>query len=620
MSIEQHLFTATPPTFPAEDRADPRLVRPRQLGTLVKWAQSSKVMSVDFECDGLKPWKGATPHAFGFYEPKAGAKVVDLRFLAGCRDAAVEAVRDALKGRTGETRFHNASMELMHTQAFLGVEIGGGIWDNYDAAFALNELRTQRDADFGPYSQKGLVRAELGREAIFAKAVHAWLKSTFGAEKSRWKYNLLPAELHTNYLCEDVKDCFELGEHFLPQVEREGMLELVRIDSELQRCIADMSLFGLRIDFDGAMRLHEELARGKAQAVRRLADAAGRPIDPASSTKLFGLFFGHLHLPQHPDAEKTGKLDDSVLSWMLTLEQCKEGTAARECVEAVRDYREAHVLDDTFIMPWLYEYRDGDVIHPDLDARGTDTRRFSSRKPNLQNIPNDPRVRGLIMAPEGMVSYSVDESQGEYRIFTHYCGEPRLVRGYREDPNFDIHQDVANALGLPRKPAKNLNFGILFGMGKDKLARSLLVTKQRAQEILDDYYSKLPTIKKLKRDIETTIKKRGYLKSVLNGRRHLKPDEHYKGLNTLTQMSIADILRRAMVMMRPALRKVGGWMQLQVHDEVLFSLPGTSPAEHVDTIQEVNRSMTEVKLRVPLKSDTEYWTTNWAEAKPLEAA
>ncbi len=637
MNGQAHLFEPQPPTFGSDAEADPRLVRPRQLEAFVRWATTEKKMSMDFEADGLRPWKGARPHAFGFFEPGKGAKVLDLRFLPPeNRDAGFEAARDAVLCRVGVTRVHNGSFECMMTDAAFGegAEIGGELWDNMDAAFGLRESGRPADGDFGPLTQKALAFHELRKEAVFAKAVRARLLQDFGPDEDRWRYDLLPGPLHTAYLCEDVEHCYGLGDKYEADCAREGMTELVRTDSELNRCVADMALRGLPVDFERAEVVHAEVSRAKADAARRVQDAVGRPFDLASGPKLLGLLFGELGLPSHPDIEKSGKVDEPVLKWLLTLPEC-DGRS-RAVVQSVLDWRENHVLDDTFLLPWLYEWRDWNVIHPDLNTRRAETRRFTSAHPNLQNIPSDPRIRALVCALAGETMYSVDQSQGEYRLFAHYVNEPWLADAYRNDPTFDIHQGVADmltaALGYPieRYPAKHLNFGILFGMGKDKLARSLLVSKARAEEILAAYYAKLPGIIDLKGGwrggvyvkgaIEKAIKARGYLRSVLGGRRHLTADEAYKGINTLTQMGMADILRLAMVRMRRVIRRAGGWMRLQVHDEVLFSLPGR-PEDHAEVLAEVNDCMENVvKLRVPLRSDCEYWTTNWAEAEPYKRA
>lgn len=602
-----NLFGAPPPEWVD----DPRMVKANQIESWARWVQHSPELVLDYESDGLDTRRGASSFMVGCFAPDKGAKVLDLRLAPN----ALEPFRRALKARTGVTIGHNLKHELSHSWQ-LGTDIGGTLWDNQAASFALDERRKS-------HAQDSLVHELLKRGTPQAAALAAYMEATFGTAKRGHHEN--PNALEVPYNAEDVTDAWDLYRYLRPQAERIGLVELITTDSELCRPVSEMEMTGVPLDLPATRALADELSEVRAQAAKLITRTLGRSVNIASHTDLFGLLYGEWQLPMHADLEKVGKLDDDVLAWMLTLPLTSNQATV---IEAIRDWREADKLVDTFLLPWLYEHSIDGVLYPNLNLCVADTRRFTADNPNLQNVPSrgtlGKRIRKLFIQLMNWTSYSADYSQVEYRIFADAAGEPRLVKGYREVAGFDIHAEVAEMLRavieITRDDAKHTNFGILYGMGIDKLARKLRCSRDRAKAILDAYMAKIPSAKGLKRELDKQVRARGYVETKLRGRRHMTSDESYKALNTYCQMSSADVLRRALVRAYRNVRSVGAHgtnvpckFQLQVHDELLFRLEGP-PEEHGPTLKTIVTAMeTNPEFKLPLRVEMERFEPSWGQ-------
>ena len=210
-----------------------------------------------------------------------------------------------------------------------------------------------------------------------------------------------------------------------------------------------------------------------------------------------------------------------------------------------------------------------------------------------------------------------------------------MAEAYRNDPNIDFHQMVADMAGIKRKAAKTIGLGLMYGMGKQKLANSLDLPLDEAAELIGTFHAKVPflrgTIDAVMRRIEHPASG-GSIRTLL-GRKcrfplwepveyginkalpreqavveygpRIKRAMTYKGLNRLIQGSAADQTKAAMV----ALHKAGMRLLLQVHDEIAISVDGRETADHASRIMQEA-----VSLEVPSRVDVEVGPS-WGEAK-----
>lgn len=292
-------------------------------------------------------------------------------------------------------------------------------------------------------------------------------------------------------------------------------------------------------------------------------------------------------------------------------------------------YSEIQKLNSGYIqsIPALVDRHN--VLRGDLNSNGTKTGRFSSQNPNLQNQPNNhdfPIRRAFIPRP-GMVFLNYDYSQLELRVMAHVSQDKHFLEVFRngEDP----HGDVARRLGIPRRDAKVVNFGVLYGMGSEKLAKTINVSTKEADKIINvDYLRTYAGFAAWKVQTENFVKRHGFVKNIFGRIRRLPnatkgplertPKEFYgalrQSINSPIQGSGADMVKLAMIKMATRFKEEGidAHLVLQVHDEVLVevSIPDMYRAQEI-VIDSMENA---VKLSVPMLVDGKI-ITNWAEMK-----
>jgi DNA polymerase I-like protein with 3'-5' exonuclease and polymerase domains len=262
------------------------------------------------------------------------------------------------------------------------------------------------------------------------------------------------------------------------------------------------------------------------------------------------------------------------------------------------------------------------------NLKGTRSGRFSSANPNLQQQPSKgvDEYWGKICR-EDFVPYpdhwwmKFDYSQIEYRFLAHFAvgpGSEELRAAYNRG-DVDYHQYIMDLTGLKRRYAKNLNFGVAFGMGALHMAELFGWTEEYAREILAIYHERAPYVKATTQAVEQVAKKRGYIKTFLKRRSHLI-DSHkaYKMFCRLLQGSAADLMKKAM----HDIYKAGLYDVLKphatVHDEIDVSVPKTK--EGIEAAREHNNLMeTCLTLKVPIKAEAEVGP-NWADIVEFEWA
>jgi DNA polymerase-1 len=291
----------------------------------------------------------------------------------------------------------------------------------------------------------------------------------------------------------------------------------------------------------------------------------------------------------------------------------------------ILDYRSLAKLKSTYIdaLPQLINPDTGRV-HTSYNQTVAATGRLSSSDPNLQNIPARTalgrRIRGAFVPENGHQLLAADYSQVELRIMAHMADVPELVEAFRQGE--DIHESTAAVIfgvmpGMVTKEmrgqAKTINFGILYGMGSVSLADQLGIPRKAAQEFIDNYFRRFPRIKEYIDETIAQAEKDGYVTTLFNRRRYFpdinSPDRMARqqalraAVNTTIQGTAADLIKKAMLGLRQALREGGhrSKMILQVHDELVLECPDNE----IPTVQPIVRRCMEgvAALRVPLTID-----------------
>lgn len=420
---------------------------------------------------------------------------------------------------------------------------------------------------------------------------------------------------------------------------------LAEVELPLEPVLALMEATGIRIDTAYLAELSVELGAQLEHLVKQAQAAAGVDFNLASPKQLGELLFETLGLDRKKSRKtKTGWSTDAAV-----LEKLEDD---HPVVPPVLEHRILSKLKSTYVdaLPLLVEPETGRV-HTDFNQAVTATGRLSSSNPNLQNIPIrtefSRRIRKAFLPEEGWSLISADYSQIELRILTHLSGEEVLVEAYRNGD--DVHALTARLLldktevsADERRLGKTINFGVIYGMGAQRLARETALSQGQAKEFLTLYKQRYPKVFAFLELQERLALSRGYVETILGRRRPFDFDPHGLGrlrgkdpleielevarragmeaqqlraaANAPIQGSSADIIKLAMVQLHHELiqRQLPARLLLQVHDELVLE----AAPEALEVVRQLTRTTMEgaLQLSVPLVVETGVGP-NWMEAK-----
>jgi len=522
---------------------------------------------------------------------------------------------------------HNAAYDLGWLRAS-GFEVNGRIIDTMLAAPLLDENRFSfsLNALGFDYLQEAKSEANL-KQAAGDFGVHP--------KKELWK---LPAMYVGEYAEQDAALTLKLWQCFKPLLKKEEVESIFNVETEVFPVLLDMTYKGIRFDRAKAEQLIDQLVKREQELIKELKRLSGASIDIWAAQSI-AVAFDKLGVPY-------GKTENGLPSFTKGfLDSCPH-PIAKMIVEA----RETNKTHGTFLRPYLeFSVKTGRV-HPHVnqmrsDDGGTVTGRLSMASPNLQQVPArheiiGPMVRSLFLPEEGELWAANDFSSQEPRLLVHYAtllelpGAETMANAYRQNPNTDFHQMVADMAKIDRKSAKTIGLGLMYGMGKNKLAVQLDLPLTEASDLIDNFHQNVPFLKGTVNAVMKRIEhpaSSGSIRTLLGRKcrfplwepsewgvnkalpreqaiieygQRIKRAGTYKGLNRLIQGSAADQTKAAMV----ALHKAGFRVLLQVHDEVALSVQNKEQA------QEAARIMAQaVKLEVPSKADVEIGPS-WGQA------
>lgn len=419
-----------------------------------------------------------------------------------------------------------------------------------------------------------------------------------------------------------------LREALLPKLERDGLERLFHdIELPTAAVLAEMEETGIAVDAEALRNVARELGEEAARLERECYELAGRDFNLNSPIQLRDILFNQLKLGVRGlKKTKSGYSTDAD-----TLEKL---AAVHPMPRKLLEYRAVTKLKSTYAdaLGSLIDQRSG-RIHTTFHQALTATGRLSSSDPNLQNIPTRTedglRIRRAFVAAPGHVLLSADYSQIDLRVLAHLSADPTLTSAFREGQ--DIHVRTATELlGVPpqqvdlnaRRIAKTINFGIIYGMGPQRLAAELGIPLAEASDYIKRYFERLDGVRNFMDETLAKAREAGYVTTMYGRRRYLPELRSPEGgaraqaeriaINTPIQGTAADLIKVAMIRLAAELKHRGlaARMLLQVHDELLVEVK-----ENVleQTKEVVKREMEgAAALMVPLKADLK-WGPNWAQ-------
>lgn len=300
--------------------------------------------------------------------------------------------------------------------------------------------------------------------------------------------------------------------------------------------------------------------------------------------------------------------------------------------DKIREIRGLKKLVSTYYSSFLYFADDRDLVHANIRQGGTETSRFSYSDPNLQNLPKEdepedrfkdfhvrkcftPINRDFVFVP-------IDYRQQEFRMMLDYAGEHELIAAIMAGE--DVHEATARMLGITRKQAKTINFGLLYGMGVAKLAAALKVSLDEARRLKALYFRRLPKVQTFIEGVIAVGRDRRFIWNWHGFRNHISSPEYaYVLPNHLIQGGCAQVLRVAMPQLDQYIieRQLRTQMVAQVHDEILFQVH-KDELHHVAHFQKIMESVYKPKNGMYLHCSVEHsWDSwgKWDQTKGLPA-
>ena len=524
--------------------------------------------------------------------------------------------------------FYNAAYDVGWLGR-LGVKLEGRILDAMLAAPLLNENRFSYSLNAVAYDYMG----EMKSEAALREAAQE-----FGVDPKGELYKL-PATFVGEYAEADARLTLQLWQTCKSELSKEDLWQVFDLETEVLPLCIEMTRRGVRVDLDQAERLKQDLLKEVKKILSGIKKETGISIELWAAASIAKVF-DKLAIPY-------GRTKTGLPSFTKNFLSQHEHPIAQQIAEA----REYDKIGNTFLSS-IFRYAEKDRIHGHInqlrsEGGGTVSGRISMSNPNLQQIPaRNPdmarKIRGLFLPEEGEQWASMDFDQQEPRILVHFSsltnkgltGSDVFVDAYKTKQNTDFHQMVADIADIPRKQAKTINLGIMYGMGQTKLAEQLDVSTDEAKRLMRQYHDDVPFVKELMDAVQRKVSHRdkgGFVRSLL-GRKcrfdlwepnlfvsskalpkeeahieygdNIKRAYTYKALNRLIQSSAADQTKASMA----AIHKEKGKIPLvQIHDELAFSVADKKEARELCDVMQNS-----VELQVPTPCDISLGP-NWGD-------
>jgi DNA polymerase I len=527
----------------------------------------------------------------------------------------VSIVLKALKGimedesikKIGQNLKYDMTITMRH-----GIDVKGFEFDTMIASYLID-----------PDSQHNL--DALARKYLNYKMVP--ITDLIGSGKNQKSMRDVPLDIIANYSAEDADMTLRLKNILEKDLDKYSMTKLCKdVEFPLISVLCKIELIGVLIDVPLLKNISKRLEKSLKRIEQEIYDHVGYKFNINSTKQLQEILFEKLGLTSIKKT-KTGHSTD-----MSVLEELRnQHPVAKNLLE----YRQQTKLKSTYIdaLPALINPNTG-RIHTSFNQAVVTTGRLSSSEPNLQNIPIrtdvGKEIRKAFIAEKNKKIISADYSQIELRVMAHISKDEGLLNAFLN--NEDIHTSTAaNVFGVNpkevtsdmRRKAKEVNFGIMYGIGAFGLKTRLEISQNEAKDIIDTYFRKYPGIKRYIDDtikfakekgyVETILGRKRYFKNILSKNQTIRQFEERAAINMPIQGTAAEMIKLAMIKIQNIIEseKLESKMILQVHDELLFEVPDGELNKMKKIIEENMRNA--LKLEVPILVDVGQGT-NWFDA------
>lgn len=561
-------------TFDAE-KVDYELVQNlERVQELVNEYQKADALCFDTETDAPNPISAGLV-GFSFSIEAGKAAYIPVNVEGGLDETkVVEVLKPLLEDESTVKIAHNFKFDYTMLMRH-GIEIKGDYFDTMVAAYLVDANQKIKMDE--------LAKKYLGYEPVP-------ITDLIGKGKGQKSMaDLSPEEVYA-YACEDADITFQLYQIFKKQLEKDELMEVANTcDFPLISVLGDIEYQGVRLDSEMLEGFSIELESDLKELQTQIYEKAGEEFNINSPAQLGVILFEKMELPAGKKT-KTGKYstNEAELSRLAV---------KYELPQLILDYRQLAKLKSTYIdaLPSMVNEETG-RIHTDFNQSVAATGRLASSNPNLQNIPirtkRGRETRKAFIAEDGFKIMSADYSQVELRVIAHIAKDEAMIEAFRNGE--DIHARTAKEIfhldsldevtADHRRKAKEVNFGIPYGLSAYGLAQNLGIENKEGKQMIEEYFGRFPNIQTYITETQAFAKEHGYVKTLLGRRRYI-PDitssnwsrrgfAERVAINMPIQGTAADIIKLAMIRIHDWLESGDkkSRMLLQVHDELIFEI------------------------------------------------
>jgi DNA polymerase-1 len=546
-----------------------------------------KVIACDTETTGLNPYKGHKPFLYSFSNLDGEMTLVE---------AAPEndkMLREFFANEKITKVFYNMKFDIKMIRK-AGFTIAGRLHDtmvmaklvdSYTPSFVLENLIAKYDTEF---------------KALEKEKLEEWFSENKISKKDR-KYYEVPDSIMHPYAAVDAWNTAQLFQIYRGSIK--GCLAMYGIDMGVQEYLIEIEDTGVLIDKAKAVQ-NTKLLKEQAEALqKKVKHMTGMKLEPSGGRPLAAALFA----------------------------------AGETCIKVSEDSGEAVLDKDTlplykapFIKPFLEMKKlfklskdiknqiitnldKKHIVHGHINLSQARTGRFSMSGPNLQNQAKNDLLREIFVCKPGFSNYYYDYSQVELRIFAAVSGDKEAMAGFNAG-GYDPHQATADKIGITRTQAKTWNFAVLYGSKAKGLSETFAMEKSEAQQLLNEYERKTPSLPQLDRRLKDELFHSGFLTDEFGKQYHIPKNEDRKCVNYRIQGTACNVFKIALLKLKDLLKdKKSNVIQL-IHDEIVFEIHETE----LNLLPKIKAIMEDVpEIGVPLDVDVQYTETNWAEKQDI---
>ena len=595
----------------------------------IKKLSEQELVSFDTETDSLNSmntnlvgFSVAYKETEAFYVPVYGSfqsedKVEETLFATEQTGVEINFAIEKLKPILENNKIRKVGQNIKFDYIVMrnyGIEMENLFFDSLVGAYVLSP---EGNHDMDSLSNKYLSYAPIPIEELIGKG------------KSQITMDKVKLEKVSEYAAEDADVTLQLFHRLKYELQKINNYKLCsEIEFPLIKVLAEMQYDGIKVDENVLKIIDRELVKLISEYEQQIYDLAGEKFNINSTQQLGNILFEKLKLPPVRKT-KTGFSTD-----VRVLEELKYH---HNIASVIVDYRMLTKLKSTYVEGLIKAInKKTGRIHTSFSQVIASTGRLSSMNPNLQNIPIRTEAgrsirKAFVPKDKDFILLSADYSQIELRIMAHYSDDENLINAFKKGR--DIHNETAmkvfevknkkDVTDNMRRKAKEVNFGIMYGIGAFGLANRLEIKNSEAKDIIDKYFNEFPKVKeymertkKFAREngyVETLMGRRRYLTQINNQNANVRAEDERAAINMPIQGTAADMIKIAMINIYNTFRKheLNSRMLLQVHDELVFEVK-SSELEEVSKI--VSRDMRNaIKLNVPIEVEIETGK-NWYDA------